>query len=115
MRENTPTSRDFFVMGLTIMGRERSRASTKTLNPQFKSWFGVEPLYLSLTWLLLLQSGWLAFGCRPQPVHLLWTFMWFKVYATEGVHAGQVGCDEKTLRERVCFVQRALLVLIPNW
>ena len=64
----------------------------------------MDPIFVAITWSLLVQSGWLLFGSRIEPVHLLWTCLWLKAYATEEIHSGQVHCDEKTFREKVWFI-----------
>ena len=103
------STKDFFEMGLRLMGRERSRASQKTLKRQFASWFGAEPVFVAISWLMLAQSGWLSHAGRSaNPVHLLWAHLWLFVYSTEEVHAIQVGVDEKTFREKVWFYVEGL-------
>ena len=99
---------DFWEIGLSIMNCENSRASKKTLTKRFLSFLGAEPLYISMIWLLLEQSGWLRFGAQIKECHLLWTFMFLKVYSTETVQARTVGCDEKTFRERVWFLAEGI-------
>lgn len=99
-----PSRGDFEAMGFQIMRKEQSRAGRKTRKRRFISWFGAEPVFLAITWRKLQESGWLDYaGCRPEPVHLLWAFMWLKNYEIEDVGAGIAGVDEKTFREKVWF------------
>ena len=102
---------DFWDIGLSIMNCKNSRASKKTLTKQFLSFWGAEPLYISMIWLLLEQSGWLWFGAQIQECHLMWTFMFLKVYSTGTIHARMVGCDEKTFCEKVWFYTEGIAQL----
>lgn len=106
-----PSRHDFEEMGLNIMRRSSgSRAGGKTRMRRFISWFGAEPVHVSITWKKLCNSGWLQYvGSRqPKPLHLLWTFMWLKSYHNEEVGAGIAGVDEKTYREKVWFYLKGI-------
>jgi len=99
-----PRSQDFEAIGFAIMHRGHTRAGEKTRMRRFKSWFGAEPVFMSITWRKLQQSGWLDFaGKRPKPEHLLWALMWLKCHHVEDVGASIAGVDEKTWREKVWF------------
>ena len=102
---------EFWGIGIEIMNCENSRASDKTLLRRFLSFFGAEPLHVSIIWLLLEQSGWLRFGEKVQECHLLWALMFLKVYSTETVHARMVVCDEKTFRAKVWFLLEGIATL----
>ena len=100
---------DFEALGLAIMNRENSRAGQKSRMRRFKSWFGMEPVFASLVWRMLHESGRLKLaGKKADPRHLLWACMWLKGYFTEDVGAAMAGVDEKTFREKVWFYVEAI-------
>lgn len=108
-RANLPTAVDFMQLGLVVMKREKSRACARTQLRRFKAFFGAKPKWIALQWRFLYKSGWLEFaGVNPNPVHLLWTFLWLKRYDTEEVGASLAGTDEKTYREKVWFYLRGM-------
>lgn len=99
-----PSHVDFQDLGFAIMRRESSRANVETRKRRFISWFGMEPIFVALTWCKLHESGWLNFaGKRPKPVHLLWTLNWLRCYHVEDIGSAIAGVDEKTYREKVWF------------
>ena len=62
---------------------------------RFKSVFGVSPAVFAVLWENLN-------GTRPlesMPRHLLWSLLFRKVYATEGINSSIAGVDEKTFRK----------------
>jgi hypothetical protein len=98
------TRHDFEAIGFAIMRREHNRCSDKSRMHRFVSWFGAEPIYLSITWHKLAKSGWLEHaGREAKPEHLVWAFMWLNCYSTAEIHSAQAGVDEKTLRDKVWF------------
>jgi hypothetical protein len=95
---------DFEVIGFAIMHREHNRSSDKSRMHRFVSWFGAEPIYLSITWNKLVKSGWLKnAGREAKPEHLVWAFMWLKCYSTTEIHSAQACVDEKSFRDKVWF------------
>jgi hypothetical protein len=107
-RRPRPKSKDFWELGLGIMGRQNSRASNATLTRQYVAFFGSEPLFISILWYLLDRSKWIYRGPNIHPCHLLWTLHFLKVYATESVTAMKLRCDEKTYREKVWFLLQGI-------
>ena len=100
----TYTQHDFEAIGFAIMRREHNRSSDKSHMHRFVSWFGAQPIYLSITWHKLAKSGWLEHaGHKAKPEHLVWAFMWLNCYSTTEIHSAQAGVDEKTFRDKVWF------------
>jgi hypothetical protein len=100
----TYTQHDFEAIGFAIMRREHNRSSDKSRMHRFVSWFGAEPIYLSIAWHKLAKSGWLEHaGHKAKPEHLVWAFMWLNCYSTTEIHSAQAGVDEKTFRDKVWF------------
>ena len=98
------TWHDFEAIGFAIMRREHNQSSDKSRMHRFVSWFGAEPIYLSITWHKLAKSGWLEHaGHEANPEHLVWAFMWLNCYSTTEIHSAQAGVDEKTFRDKVWF------------
>jgi hypothetical protein len=98
------TWHDFEAIGFAIMRREHNRCSDKSRMHRFVSWFGAKPIYLSITWNKLAESGWLEHaGREANPEHLVWAFMWLNCYSTTEIHSAQAGVDEKTFRDKVWF------------
>jgi hypothetical protein len=95
---------EFLRVGMCIMGRHAHNAN-ETVRRRFVAWFGTDALTCSVLWEKLSIFGWLHFaGSRgTHPKHLLWALMFLKCYATEAVHAANVGVDEKTYRKWVWF------------
>ena len=80
----------------------RNISSEKTMQRQFRSWFGLGPKLCLVVWNKLIASS--CFECtsaNPNPKHLLWTLHFLKVYSSEENNAGRVGVSEKTFRKWV--------------
>ena len=98
--------------------------STITSRRYFLSYFGTTPWVCSFLWAMLKPFETMPRGVKP--CHLLWALMFMKVYATETVHAGIAGCDEKTFRKwswlfvkgisqlETCFVSVCLCMFCLN-
>ena len=99
-----PTSDNFWNIGLGLMRRKNSRASHATLTRQYISFFGCEPVFIAILWYLLESSKWLQYDSSIQACHLLWALHFLKVYLTESVLAANMGCTERTFRDRVWFL-----------
>ena len=77
----SPSARDFEDLGFDMMRPNKSkgrRCNARTRHERFSSWFGTQPAIISTTWLMLKMSGWLNYALDPQPIHLLWAFLFLK-------------------------------------
>ena len=72
----------------------------------FKAFFGVSPMLCATTW------NWLDADDnvpnRAGIVHLLWMFLWLKLYDTENVLCSICGTTEKTYRKWVWIMLAAI-------
>ena len=101
----------FKVLGSGLMNRDLL-GSEATFDGRFVAYFGVSPRIVEDCWLLILNS--LLYPTGIQPIHLLWTLMHLKVYATEIVLAGIAKVDEKTFRKWSRVVRKIMAELLPS-
>ena len=88
------SSEAFIVAALDMIGRSQFYANT-VMQRRFRSMFGVSSAVCAAVWDSLaneLPTG----GC---PIHLLWSLLFLKTYATEHVNSSIAGVDEKTFRK----------------
>ena len=71
---------------------------------RFSALFGTTPAVCSTVWNLLLEK--IPQSSRPE--HLLWAFLFLKVYAIEHVNCALVQADKKTWRKWVWTVVEAI-------
>ena len=90
---------DFALFGIELMVRgKRNISSLKTIQCQFRSWFGLDPKLYLVVWNKLIASS--CFECtsaNPNPKHLLWTLHFLKVYTSEENSIARVGLSEKNV------------------
>lgn len=86
--------------------RGRNGECTMTILRRFIACFGCSPEACSMIWDCLKFQGRLP--PKAAPVHLFWMLFFLKVYPTESVAADRFGCDEKTYREWVWTMMRAV-------
>ena len=101
-------------LGLTMAGNEHpalAGTSKSEKERTFKSFFGIHWNLCETTWALLDNHGKYK---RREPRHLLWTLVFYKVYATEKLHCkivkepGKTKPAEKTFRMWVRRVSEEL-------
>ena len=91
----------FKELGLSMVGNEHQCAGQSESEKMraFKSFFGIGWNVCEKVWDLLDEQGKHA---DKAPIHLLWTLLFYKVYATEKVHCklvkepGKIKPAEKT-------------------
>ena len=93
------------------MNLQGLQGSTKTLLWSYRAWFGAEPVFVALAWLMILQSGWMVKSRATWPFHLLWNFLWIKVYSTEDVLTGMVAYNVKPFQMKVWFLSEGIACL----
>jgi hypothetical protein len=101
------TEQVFFELGLQISRSHESLAESTTTR-RLKIMFGVSPAVCSRLYALL------PYPKTVQPIHLLYTLLFFKCYPTEHQMHAITGLDEKTsrkyIRQRIGLLQRLNLV-----
>jgi hypothetical protein len=89
--------------------RSGNGEATKTTLRRFIACFGCSPEGCSMIWECLLYQGKLP--SKAAPMHLFWLLYFLKVYPTESVAAVYFQCDEKTFRDWVERMARAVVSL----
>ena len=95
-----PNADQFEAMGQQLSGYAVS-TSDKIKRERFVSFFGVEPLIVSIIWSMIVDEdqALVAFYVdSPKPIHLLWALLFLRCYNTNTRNAAMAGCDEKTFR-----------------
>lgn len=100
----------FLKLGCRITNRSANARCYATELHHFKAHFGTTPSNASLLWSKI-QSQSLA--PRASPIHLLWSLLWLKVYATETVLASYLGVDERSFRDRTKEMVKTIAKLKP--
>jgi hypothetical protein len=77
----------------------------------FRSLFGVAPEVCEYVWNHLSRHGWKP--PRTRPKHLLWTLLFLKVYATEGLLAFMAQTSRKTFRKWVWLLLPLIADMAP--
>ena len=72
-----------------------SESLSRTLARRFRAYFGTSPKVCCFLWTLIEDE----IPKNEAPIHLLWNFMFLKIYSSENVHASVAGVDEKTFRK----------------
>ena len=97
-----PASEDEFKrLGGEIMGRDPEGRSEKVFSRRWNSFFGVEPVVVAETWVLLrvaVNDGTDLDYAKPE--HLLWALLFLKKYGDEGEMCRLVGPDAKLWTKR---------------
>ena len=76
------------------------KRSRKTMVRIFIDHFGMEPEIISSVWMRLNLSPSIKIPKNSKPQHLLWAFLFMKVYSTENVLTGIAGgVDPKSFRK----------------
>jgi len=91
------TGAQFLYLGNEII--QRTPTTARQLNRRWRSYFGASCDTVADIWNALQQTDRLPENAALD--HLLWTFMFLKVYEVEVVMAGIIGCDEKTYQKWV--------------
>lgn len=92
------TAETFLDCGRRLM--RKYQGSNIITNRRFRSTFGLSPEIASDIWNLLPR---IRYG-RPQ--HLLWAWLFLKLYSTEKINASLAGCNEKTFRKwAFCYIR----------
>ena len=101
---------NFELLGIELMVRgTRQISSEKTIQRQFRSWFGLDPTLCVVVWNKLIVSNCFEHAsANLNPNHLLWTLHFFKVYNSEENNAGRVGVSEKTFRKWVWIYAKGI-------
>lgn len=74
-------------------GRPKADMKKTVFDKKFRSFFGVTAFMMDIIWSKL-EKDRLLFGAGPK--HLLWTFMFLKIYVPQIVLAHIAQCDRKT-------------------
>ena len=105
---------EFLKVGLKYMGRRICATCIKDVKStdqrRFRASFGASPEVCVKLWHM-------TYASLPVIVtfeHLLWAFLFLKIYATESVLAGIVGVDEKTYHLHVWTVIKSISDLKGN-
>ena len=93
---NLPSPTDYESLGRQLAGYSRS-ASERIRLERFNSFFGVNPIIVSVVWSMLIDNQ--MCSRSPNPVHLLWALLFLKLYDTTSNLAALARCDEKTFRK----------------
>ena len=98
MTSSEPVSPDEFLrLGNEMTGRVR-RPRNKTELGRFRSVFGAGPNICSIVWGMIISQTTLVNGAMP--VHMLWAFMFMKLYCSESVLSALAGgVHEQTFRK----------------
>lgn len=78
-----------------LLAQHSVHCSVETGARRFTSLFGVSPRVCAIAWDLIRQK--IPRGGEPK--HLLWAFLFLKVYYTEAVMRTITGVDDKTQRK----------------
>jgi hypothetical protein len=95
-----PTAAEFETMGQQLAGYTVS-TSEKIRRNRFVSFFGIEPLIVSIIWSMLVDVEDEIIVCfaavdSVKPIYLLWALLFLKCYNTNTRNAAIAGVDEKT-------------------
>jgi hypothetical protein len=91
------TPNDIKAVARDMLRKANSRAAVyleRKVNEQWKAFFGTSPVVTVDIWNRLEPRA--TIDPRLHPRHLLYAFVFLKVYGTEKVHGKIVGVDEKT-------------------
>ena len=88
-----------------IMGCS-NRVRGKKFLRQFKSWFGCQPKHCAVVWFDLYTIGYLdkSPAKKREPRLLLMGLHFLKAYKSEENNATSFRCDQKTCRQRSCYL-----------
>ena len=86
---------DFFTKGMSYAQRHNAEENKFNLS-RFKSYFGTSPRICVILWSKIRENANSANMCY---YHLLWGLLFLKLYSSEAVLSGIVGCSEKTFRK----------------
>lgn len=107
-----PTPDEFEAMGQQLAGYNVS-TSEKIRRNRFVSFFGVEPLIVSIVWSMLVDVEDEIMVCfaavdKVKPLYLLWALLFLKCYNTNTRNAAIAAVDEKTYRNWSWMVVEAI-------
>lgn len=77
-----------------------STRTSQSAERSFRGMFGVTSTTASALWALLEST----ISKKTQPVHLLWTLLFLKVYSTKNIHFSIAKCDPKTFWKWVWYM-----------
>lgn len=102
MEVHYPSPAEFEALGQQLAGYTIS-TSNKIKRHRFVSFFGIEPLIVSILWSMLVDAKdeimvSFTFADTVKPVYLLWALLFLKCYNTNTRNAAIAGVDEKTFR-----------------
>ena len=80
---------------------------------EFSESFGCSPEDCVEIWRKLMLGNYVLPNVRP--IHLLWTFFFFKNYGTMGVNASTVGSSARTFRDKVFYLIDAISSLTTQY
>ena len=80
---------------------KNKQRSAENIHMQFITWFGVEPSDFDWFWVGLDEVGWLDHPQAVEPVHLMWAFMFLRLYLPEHANASVAGVSVDTFRNHV--------------
>lgn len=98
-----PTANEFEAMGQDLAGYTVSSNNDTTKREHFVSFFGVEPLIVSILWSMIVDVEHHVMVCFPgvdpiKPIYLLWALLFLKCYDTTTMLAAKAKCDQQTFR-----------------
>ena len=97
---------EFRILGLSL-AKKPTAGSIQRQDRHFRSFFGASWTVCAEAWVRIYPE--LSNGNKfLRKKHLLWALLFLKLYSTESIHAGLVGCDEKTFSKWVWKVVAAL-------
>lgn len=102
-RVKTYEAVEFETFGVAIAGYKRTNSVKKNLG-EFVSFFGIEPCFVAMIWILLIDSGHFSTQMtQPKPEHLLWTLLFLRMYMPVNKLATLCQCNQKTFMKWVWF------------
>ena len=72
----------FLSLGLKLIGRNGVVTDSQMI--RYRSVFGTNPTVISITWNMIDEDG---LDPSAKPVHILWAYMFLKIYASKAVNA----------------------------
>ena len=97
---------EFRILGLSMAGKPTG-GSISRQERHFKSFFGTSWVVCADAWLQIFPDL-IGENKFLKKKHMLWGLLFLKMYHTETVHSGMVGCDEKTFSKWVWKILTAL-------
>jgi len=104
------TGAEFLYLGNELI--RRTPTTPYIENRRWRSYFGASANTVADVWNALDSTNRLPDNASLD--HMLWTFMFLKVYETETIMAGIIACDEKTYRKWVWAFAEAIADLLND-